>query len=49
MLSTHFIKIVNNYDSEIKGVIQLKQPISKIEEGRPQSWGWESESETLGL
>lgn len=28
MLSTHFIKTVNNYDSEIKGVIQLKQAIS---------------------
>lgn len=49
MLSTHFFKTVNSYDGEIKGVSQLKQPVLKTEEVRPQSQGWESPSETLGL
>lgn len=34
MLSTHFIKTVNGYDGEIKGVSQLKQPVFKTEETR---------------
>lgn len=34
MLSTHFIKTVNSYDGEIKGVSQLKPPVFKTEETR---------------
>lgn len=34
MLSTHFIKTVNSYDGEIKGVSQLKEPVFKTEETR---------------
>lgn len=34
MLSTHFIKTVNSYDGEIKGVSQLKHPVFKTEEVR---------------
>lgn len=34
MLSTHFIKTVNSYDGEVKGVSQLKQPVFKTEEVR---------------
>lgn len=36
------VDCVNNYDSEIKGVIQLKQLISKIGEGRAQLWDGKS-------
>lgn len=49
MLATYFIKMVRTCDSEIKGVTQLKQPISKTEEVRSQLKSQESQSETLGF
>lgn len=47
MLSTHFIKTVNSYDGEIKGVSQLKQPVFNTEEIIPQSQDWESQLKRL--